>query len=77
MFFVAPLRNWTNRSLTTRTYHVLTYSFLRILHSRARTQHPVLWKALRHRMDLGLITHDEDASRRSTETDATARAFVA
>ncbi|WFD19081.1 ATP-dependent DNA helicase yku80 [Malassezia caprae] len=66
------------RSAARQLDESLTWNtFVRAFHAKARSRAPDVWHALRGRLDLGLITAREDASRRSTETPEAAAALVA
>ncbi|CCU97359.1 unnamed protein product [Malassezia sympodialis ATCC 42132] len=67
-----------DESLTWNTYVPRAHRrFVRAFHAKARSRAPDVWRALRGRLDLGLITAREDASHRSTETPEAAAALVA
>lgn len=75
--YAAPLTQ-LDESLTWNTYVPRAHRrFVRAFHAKARSRAPDVWRALRGRLDLGLITAREDASHRSTETPEAAAALVA
>lgn len=74
--YATPLTSSTSRSRGTRMCRYLR-RFVRAFHAKARSRAPDVWRALRGRLDLGLITASEDASHRSTETPEAAAALVA